>query len=188
MWYLPKHLLTIDGTSIYLMYTGDKMGNGGEWVPPGGRTMLTNMMKIVCIPHVCHGTWPIEERGGMGYLKWSDEVSCWTSSQIWGSLYFPRFLLRYGSLMQRSMVSIMVLVMLCVSLPTIEKQSTLMGCPVAWLYWQIGEGYLRCSFSLCLKVLPDSSIYSLLIVYMGAFKLVYYPILLCSGILVFQGH
>ena len=35
MLYLPKHLLTIDGTSLCLMYTGPKLENGGELAPLG---------------------------------------------------------------------------------------------------------------------------------------------------------
>ena len=52
-----------------------------------------------------------------GYLKWRAAVSCRTSSQMWGSWYFTRFLLRDGSLTQINMASLMVLVTQCASLP-----------------------------------------------------------------------
>ena len=40
-----------------------------------------------------------------------------------------------GSLTQMYMANEMVLVVLCASLPMMVKQSTLIGCPMAWLCW-----------------------------------------------------
>ena len=44
-----------------------------------------------------------------------------TSSHMWGSWYFPMFLIRDGSLTLMNMVSLVVLVMVRDSLPTMEK-------------------------------------------------------------------
>ena len=74
-------------------------GNRGE-LAPLGRTILTKMMKYRWAP-LCVGAdllRPVTEMAG--YLKWREGVSCRTSSPIWGSWYFPRFLLRDGSLTQ----------------------------------------------------------------------------------------
>ena len=40
------------------------------------------------------------------------------------------------------------------------KHSGLTGCPVEWLWWCIGDGTLKSSFSLSLKALLDSPMYS----------------------------
>ena len=68
-------------------------------------------------------------------MRWRARVSCMTPSWIWDSWYFTRFLFRDESLMQVKMASLMVLVTLCTSLPMMEKQATLVGCPVDWLCW-----------------------------------------------------
>ena len=108
--------------------------NRDELALPGQvRIILTNMMKM-CAPNMYHEGWPIGIVVVMGYLRWSDEVSYRTSSKMWGSWYFPRFpLLRDGSFTWINMASLMVLVMPCASLPTVEKQFRLTGCPVVWL-------------------------------------------------------
>ena len=46
------------------------------------------------------------------------------------------------------MVSIIVLVTPCDFLSTMVKHSKFSDCPVIWLCWWIGDGSLRCSFSL----------------------------------------
>ena len=48
---------------------------------------------------------------------------------MWGSWYFPWFLLRDLLFMQMNITSLMVLMMLCASLPRMEKQSTSTRCP-----------------------------------------------------------
>ena len=112
------------------MYTGARIGEMGWIGTIKGRIILTNVMKIVCISHVCHEwTGPLRRVVAMGHLRWSDWVSCRTS-QIWGSWCFPRFLMRDGSLTQIHMAFLMVLLTPCASLPTIKKQSMVMGCPV----------------------------------------------------------
>ena len=54
-----------------------------------------------------------------------------TSSQMWGSCYLLRFLFKGGSLTLMNIASLMVvLVKPCGSLPTMEKLSNVMLCPV----------------------------------------------------------
>ena len=55
------------------------------------------------------------------YLKYSKGVFCSTLSDMCGSWYFPRFLLRYGSFTQMYIASSMVLVTPCDSLSTMLK-------------------------------------------------------------------
>ena len=50
--------------------------------------------------------------------------------------------------------SLMVLVNPCGSLPTMEKLSSVMLCPVVWKWLKMGEGALRCSLYLSPKFLP----------------------------------
>ena len=59
-------------------------------------------------------------------------MSCNTLSQMWGSWYLPRFLFNSGSLTPIHIASLMVLVKLCGSLPTMKKLSNVMMCPVVW--------------------------------------------------------
>ena len=61
--------------------------------------------------------------GKWGYLRWRAGVLDRTSSQMWDNWNLPIFLLRDGSLTLMYMVSLTVLVMLCDSLPTMEKLS-----------------------------------------------------------------
>ena len=59
------------------------------------------------------------------YLRWRTWVLNRTSSHMLDNWNFPVFLLRDGPLTLMYMASIMVLVMLCASLPTKENLSTL---------------------------------------------------------------
>ena len=111
---------------------------------------------ILCDIRVAH--W--EEVVVLSYLHHSDGVSWSTSSHIWGGMYFPRFLLRDGSLTLMYTASLIVLVTTCDSLPTMVKHSSLTGCPLVWMWWCIGEQALRCSFNLYKNDLPDSPMYS----------------------------
>ena len=141
---------------VHVMYTGAKVGEWDEMAPLEGKDDTYHMMKIVyVIPMCAMGAGLLRRVVPMGYLRWSDGVSWTTSSHI-----LHQVLLWDGSLMQIRMASLMVLVKPCAFLPTLEKQSTLMECPVVWLFWLKGEGVLRCSLSLSLKVFPDSLIYS----------------------------
>ena len=83
-----------------------------------------------------------------------------TSSHICGSWYLPIFLFRDGSLILISIVSLMALVILWSSLPTMLKFSKDSSWPVMlWWSW-MSEGALICSLDLSANVLPDSPIYS----------------------------
>ena len=128
-------------------------------------------------------------RGWWCCLTWGHRhgVSCSTSSHMWHSCHFPRFLLRDGSLTQIYIISFMVPVTPCDSLSTMVKHSTLTGCPEMWLWWCLGVGLLWCSFSLSPKDLPDSPIYSSMQP-MWASKLVYYLLFWHLTVLLFRGH
>ena len=82
-----------------------------------------------------------------------------TSSHMWDKWNLHMFLLWDGSLTLMYMTSLMVLVM-CTTLHTMEKLSTLVWWPVVLAWWQMGERALRCSLSLCPKVLAGSPVYS----------------------------
>ena len=116
----------------------------GDLTPPGGgRTIFTKVMEKACAPYMLCGPWgrPMDSR--VMCVVTFDEVmgvSCKTTSHICISWYFPIFLLTDGSLTWMYMASFIVLVMPCASLPIIVKQSTLIGCPMAWLCWYMGEG------------------------------------------------
>ena len=85
---------------------------------------------------VCGGGWPIEEssESGLPEVEGRDVLQD-LITYAERSCYFPRFLMRDGSLTQMNMASLVVLVMLCVSLLIMGMQSTLMECPVDWLCW-----------------------------------------------------
>ena len=93
---------------------------------------------------------------------------CWRVGEAWrrwshmcGSWYLPRFLLRVGSCTQMNIASLMVLEWLLTSLCTMLNWLGSMGCPVVVLWWCMGEGALKCSFTLSPKDLPDSPMYAL---------------------------
>ena len=98
----------------------------------GGWEDHTYHIKNVCVPHMyamgrglahCYMV-------ADGYLRWKTGVSCRTSSKMWNSWYLPKLLLRNGPLTLMNMAPLMVLITPCNSLPTMEKLSTLMQCPV----------------------------------------------------------
>ena len=66
----------------------------------------------------------------LSYLSHGDGVSCSTSSHMWGSWHFPRFLFWDGSLTQMYIASFMVLTTPCAYLSTIVKHSKSTG--VLW--------------------------------------------------------
>ena len=130
-----KPFLIIDGISSCPMFTGAKMGKTGVNQHPWGGPYLPKWLNLSASP-MCGG-WPIGDYSDSNgrLLRCREGVSCRTSSHMRDSWYFPRFLLRDGSLIQMNLASFMVLVMSGVSLPTMEKQSTMMWCPVDWMLW-----------------------------------------------------
>ena len=83
-----------------------------------------------------------------GYCRQGAGVSCSTLFQMWGSWYLSRFLFKGGSLTLMNIASLVVLVKHCDSLPTMEKLSNVMLCPVVWKWSKMGERALRCSLYL----------------------------------------
>ena len=77
-----------------------------------------------------------------------------------GSWYLPKFLFNEGSFTEMTMASLMFLAFPCGSLCTMVKQSGLIGYPEVLLCWCMGDGALRCSFTLSPNLLPDSPMYS----------------------------
>ena len=107
-----KHLLTTDGTSYILCTLAP--GKGKIEIPRVKGPHLLIWWKIVC--SLCGMGRGLGSFWGVvapGYLRYSDGVSCSTSSQILGNWYFPGFLLRDGSFTCMNMASLMVLVMSC---------------------------------------------------------------------------
>ena len=74
--------------------------------------------------------------GGRFYFRWKLGMLNKTSSHMWCSWYLSIFLLRNGSLTLMNIDSLMVLAMVCDSLPTMGKFSNLVWWPevLAWLY------------------------------------------------------
>ena len=108
----------------------------------GGTTGWTYPKEEFCVP-LCWEGWP---RVGWwydwsrGYCKQRASMSSSTPSHMWGSWYLPRFLFNGESWTLMYMASLMVLVMPCNSLPSMEKLSSLMTCPVVWEWSKMGEG------------------------------------------------
>ena len=126
-----------------------------------GRTIVTNVKLCALLP-VCRRKarvhWGVAAAGY--YLRWNAGVSCRTSSQIWGRWNLLRFLLRYGSLTLMNIASLMILAVLCTSLPTMEKCAhwcTVLKCCHVCIW---GRGPWDVPLHLSPKVLPDSSMYS----------------------------
>ena len=67
------------------------------------------------------------------HCRWRASMSCSTSSQLSGSWYLPRFLLRGGSLTPMNIASFIVLIALWDSLSTIQKLPS-------WMEWIYGVG------------------------------------------------
>ena len=135
------------------------MGCRGGKVPHIGPYLP--QLRCACpLPIMWYGGWSIE--GVMvvlSYLSHSDGVSWRTSSHMWGSWYFPRFLSRDGSLTWMYIASLMVLVTTCSSLPTMLKHSSLTGCPLVWLWWCIGDWAIKCSFNLSPQMICLTPLY-----------------------------
>ena len=72
------------------------------------------------------------------HCKVGDAQSRW--SHMWGSWYFPRFLLRVGSCTWMNMASLMVLEWLLTSLWTMLNCFGSIGYPVVVLWRWMGEG------------------------------------------------
>ena len=149
----------------------------------------TDMMKNCVYPCVWHGKGACPFRGVVApdYLRWSDWVSCRTSSQMWGSWYFHRFLLRNASFKQMNIASLKVLVMPCASLSTMvnspQKLDVLWsGIVFKWGMglWDVPLAYPQMSFLIPLYILLHSLLESI-----QNGKL---PHFLTHSILVFWGH
>ena len=125
---LTKSILATDGTSMCLTHLCQMRGN---LAPPGGwKDHTYQCEECVCNPHMYHGEGWAHYRLVEDYLRWRAGESYRTSSLVWGSWYFPRFLFRDGVLTLMSMASLRVLVTPCAPWPSLEKLSTLMQCPV----------------------------------------------------------
>ena len=103
---------------------------GGTDIPWGWRYFPIWRM-WVCAPMCVRGMWlPYCVVVTKSYLVWRAGVSCKTLSKMLDSWYFPRFLLRDGSLTQMSMASLMVQYTMCS--PCLQwkngKAVTLIGC------------------------------------------------------------
>ena len=133
MFNLPNSILTIDGPMVC---------KGGTWYQGVGtkwwccRTPYLPKVDTVCeLPCAADGlvSWTLHSglgwAGQRAYLRCRSGMLCKTSSHMWGSWYLSMFLLRDGSLIIMNMASFMVLVMVCDSLPTVEKLSSLVRCP-----------------------------------------------------------
>ena len=131
MLYLPKTYLT-QLEPIYFWQT--LVPKGGELASTWGKTIVT-YMKNVCVHSTCvpWGKFAHCRVVAKGYLRWRAWVSFRTSSQMRSSLYIPRFLLRDGWLTWINMACLVTLATLYTSLPIMDKQYTLMECPVYWL-------------------------------------------------------
>ena len=95
-----------------------------------------------------------------GGVTWDEVLVCLlVPGPKCGSWNLPRFLLSEGWLILMYMASLMFFVMPWDSLPTMQKQSGLIGCPVVVVWRWMGDGALRCSLYLSPSVLPDSPMY-----------------------------
>ena len=145
--------------------------DSGGWYGERGRHPHTGKYLPIEVVHASHllcgvliGEGSANVWGGLVvklcYLSWSDGISCNTSSHMCGRWYFLKFSLSERSLTQMYMASFMFLMTPSIHLSTIVKHLGLTGCSVEWLWWCMGDQALRCSFSLSLKVLPDSPMHS----------------------------
>ena len=141
-----------------------KRGLASPWC----RTILTRVVGVM------HAVWPLSPAWHKGellahcgggqlrrcYLRWGAGMFSKTTSKMWGSCNLTLFLLRDRSMILIYLASLMVLVMSCTSLPSMEKWSKLMQCLEMLPWSEMGEGTIRCSFILSLKVCADSPMYS----------------------------
>ena len=106
----------------------------GELAPPGERQYLSKMLiwSKLYDPYLLvtgRKVWPSVGSAAKVLPEMEVEKSYRTLSQMWGSWNLAMFLSRDGSLTLIYMTSLMVLVILCTSLPNMEKLSTLMQWP-----------------------------------------------------------
>ena len=169
---------------VYVWQRGrENNGAKGFSTPQGSRRTILTYMKNVCTPLSC-GMGDAKVQCGVGCKMAGG--SCRTSSYMWRSWNLPHFMLWEGSLTLMNMASLMVIVILSVSLPIMEKLSRLIQCyeDLPCLYMR--EGTLMCFLNLLWKVLPDSPVYSFVQPgYMSTHRSFHF---LCDGILVLWGH
>ena len=93
---------------------------------------------------------------GRDYLRWRSWVLNRTSSNMWPNWNLPMLILRNRSLTLMYMASVMVLVMLSVSLSTMEKLSTLVTLAVVltWSSWGRGPCDVTWAFPQCSLQIP----------------------------------
>ena len=94
------------------------------------------------------------------YFKFNSGDLTSTSSQVYGSWNLPMFLLRDGPLTLMKIASLMFLVILLSSLPTMLKLFRDTSWPVMFWWSMMGDGALIFSLNISPKVLPDSPMYS----------------------------
>ena len=135
-----------------------KWGNRGELALPGGRIILTNMIENSVCPHMCHGSWHIEERGGNGLseMEWyrcpvEPPARC-------GAVGISPVPIE-GWVINTDKYGLLDGLGDAVCLPVhkweaVQINGVSSGLAVLVNGWWV----LRCSFSLCLKVLPVSPI------------------------------
>ena len=150
MLYLPN-ILTIGCTKINVWIGGRHWCQGG--LHPEGEE-YTYQCEIMCPHPMARGETHCRVAAEVHCLKCKAWKSCRILSQMWGTWNLPIFLLKDGSLTLKNIASLMFLVILCTSLPTVEKLSTLILCPALLPYMYMGEGDWRCSLSLSPKELP----------------------------------
>ena len=116
--------------------------------------------------------------------KTEGSVSCRTSSQLWSSWNLPRFLLRDGSLTIMNIASLMVLVMLCTSLPKYGETVHIDAMPWGTMMFINGERGPGMFFKLVTKGPSQSPNIFLFTTYQGALKPVDFPTYLGDSILI----
>ena len=102
----------------------------GDLVPRCGHQLVVLKDPIPTKSRWCGHSGP-GLAGQRVYLRCRSRMLHKASSHMWGSWYLPMFLLRFGSLTLINMASLMVLLMVCDSLSTVEKLCSLVWCPEA---------------------------------------------------------
>ena len=120
---LTKILLTTDGTKMWVR------SYGAKGVAPQGSTLLTRDVDVNCVPLciVAEGVGPFWDSSSKVLLEMEGTSVLQDLIPDTGQLELPYVpIIRDGSLILMYISSFMVLVILCSSLPTMEKLSTLM--------------------------------------------------------------